>query len=167
MSEPAGLTEVDPPEDSYCPECGAPPTADSLVEHKLSNMGYLHDDVKFECGNGHSWVNGVPIGESNLDIDYDCPSCNRDRDGWLWRARSWLIKKLGGDTTNRLLIHRVRKDVNKRDEPVYDVHLKCPNCYFFKTMVRKPDDGGTLLIGYPEITGQTRGAQAYGYPDEK
>lgn len=167
MSESAGLTEVDPPENSYCPECGAPPTADSVVSHRLSNLGYLHDDVKFKCANGHSWVTGVPIGKSSLNIDLDCPSCNRERSGWLWRARSWLINKLGGITENRLLIHRVRYDTDKRDKPVYELHLKCPNCYFFETQLRQGDEGDTLLIGYPEITGETEGAQAYGYPEEE
>lgn len=133
------LAEQPVPAASRCPECGGEPLPDRVV-HNLSAMGYKHDDIKQVCSEcGHEWLNGCPIGEFDRPeyaADLWCDSCDE----------TWM------------LVHRVAP----KDRWV-TLHLKCPNCYAFDKARRSPDNRGIALVGYPQITGQTEGAQPYGY----
>ena len=135
------LEEQPIPEDTSCPECGDDPTDDSLVEHKLSNMGYLHDDIQLSCDNGHTWSCGVPIGEFDGGDSLICDSCDE----------SWMY------------VHRVQ--LSSGDEKIL-LHLKCPNCKYFEEVEREPDGDGVALVGYPPITGDTVYADSFGYETE-
>lgn len=139
------LTEQPRPSDSRCPACGAEPTDESVTEHKLSDLGYLHDDVFLECAADdcdETWVCGVPVGSSDeFADDLWCESCD---DEWM-------------------LVHRV---LPQREGVT--LHLKCPSdtCNYFTTTTRDTDDSGRALVGYPIITGETEGAKPYGWSDE-
>lgn len=129
------------PEDVGCPGCGARPTAESIAQHRLSANGYLHDDVQYECSEcDRSWVHGIPIGEGGAD-DLWCMVCDN-----AWK-----------------FIHRV--DVSRSGKDSVLLHVKCPNCYHFDKITRRPGRNGVALVGYPPITGATDTAQDYGYPD--
>lgn len=127
------------PSASSCPYCGGDPEYDP--EHILAASGYTHDDIHFTCKDcERDWTCGVPIGEHDGEFAKDlfCRSCT-ERYG---------------------LVHRV--------QPITDtqvlIHLKCPNCYNFWQMKRKSDDG-VILMGYPQITGDTDNAsRPYGHP---
>lgn len=128
------------PEDSMCPYCGGDPTGESEVKHRLSAMGYKHDDVELKCSDcGETWPCGVPIGsyDGKRAAELFCDSC-QDR---------------------YMLTHRVEPNWKKADEQGSDgwevlVHLKCPNCYYFKRIRRSCGNRGVALMGYPQITGE-------------
>ena len=128
-------------DDSKCPECGGDPK--QTVEQQLSALGYLHSDQKHVCREcGHRWFRGVPIGEFDrpeMAAELWCDSCD----------------------DSHMLVHRVVA-ANKR---TYTLHLKCPECYNFDMCEREPDDEGRALVGHPQITGNTDGADPYGYTD--
>lgn len=142
-------TELDKqsvPSDSSCPYCGSAPTDESQVEHRLSNIGYLHDDIQLRCSEcDQSWICGVPIGEYDGERadELFCDSCE----------------------TRYMRVHRVELHREGDDEVV--IHLKCPNqdCLHFDKIVRQPGERGVVLMGYPDITGEVEGAEAYGYND--
>lgn len=130
--------------DSMCPECGEPSV--DKVEHRLSALGYLHDDQVNECPNGHSWANGVPVGE------FDRPEM----------AEELLCDSCG---EGHMLVHRVRTGVTSIPTDI-TLDLKCPNpnCHYFKQIGRDLDEANNCaLVGYPQITGKTEGADPYGY----
>lgn len=130
------------PSASQCPYCGGEPQYDP--EHVLSATGYTHDDVHYACSDcGEEWTCGVPIGEHDGELAEDlfCRSCE---------------KRFG-------LVHRVQP-VNE-NQVLF--HMKCPNtdCHNFWQMKRQSDDG-VILMGYPQITGNTKDASRdYGHPD--
>jgi len=135
------LTEQPAPEDARCPECHAAPTEESITRHRLSNLGYLHDDVYWECTEcGNEWLSGIPIGEYDGGDDLWCESCGSE----------WM------------LTHRV---LPNGDTVI--LHLKCPNdeCYHWKDIERSTDGVGRALVGYPQITGSIEGCKPYGYPE--
>lgn len=136
------LSEQPIPSETRCPACGSEPTHDSIVTHRLSASGYRHDDLRLECGEcGSRWTCGIPIGqEMEYGDDLYCDAC-RD---------------------SPMLIHRVRVlgDHN------LELHLKCPNCYYFDTLERETDESGLALMGYPSITGSFEGADPYGYTED-
>lgn len=136
------LDEQPIPEASTCPECGSDPLPDR-VAHNLSAIGYTHDDIKNVCENGHTWTNGVPIGEFDrpeMAEDLWCDSCDEQH----------------------MLVHRVAP---KSKNVV--LHLKCPNCRYFTRIKRSKDmrNGQVALVGYPQICGSTEGCDSYGYED--
>lgn len=137
------LSEQALPEDSHCPNCGQSPSDESIVEHRLSNNGYLHDDVKLECSAcGEEWTHGVPIGqELEYGDDLWCDSCD----------------------DSVMLVHRARV----LDSSKAYLDLKCPNCKYYKSISREgtehPTDGDVFLVGYPQLTGEMEGAEEYGY----
>lgn len=136
------LKEQPIPSDSKCPECGSDPLSDR-VAHNLSAIGYTHDDIENVCENGHTWTNGVPIGEFDREMADDlwCSSCDE----------------------SLMLVHRVAP---KSADVV--LHLKCPECFYF-TRVRRPLDkqhGDVALVGYRPNTGDTTGCKPYGYKNE-
>lgn len=145
-----GLEEQPIPEDTTCPYCGADPTEETQAEHKLSNIGYLHDDIVLECSNdacGEEWTCGVPIGSPEDDTESDlwCDSCE---------------KRFGR-------IHRVAP--TEADRGKIRLHVKCPNpeCRYFWRVKREYGPQQVALVGYPDITGQTDGdVAAYGYPED-
>lgn len=151
MSE---LTEQDIPDSAKCPNCGAEPTEESVVEHRLSNMGYLHDDIWLECkecGYDDEWLLGVPIGEYDSGDDLVCDSCS---------------------TPYR--IHRIKIVLRSLGDNPEDIRLrlmcKCPNCNYYPKPfpTREVDKDGVSLMGHPDITGTTEDAEAYGWnPDEE
>jgi len=59
-----------------CPECQSPPTAESLAESNLTDLGYLHDDKRLECSAcDNSWQIGIPRGEVASEA-WVCDACN-------------------------------------------------------------------------------------------
>lgn len=150
QSEPSELPElVEQPErtDSMCPECGNPPV--ERVYNNLSSMGYLHNDQKQMCENGHTWKNGIPIGDfdrPDLAEDLWCGSCD---DSWV-------------------LIHRIRLGVTSFPDADIVLDTKCPNddCNTFDQVPRNVDETHSVaLVGYPQITGKTEGCEPYGYEE--
>lgn len=135
------LTEQPLPADSRCPNCGATPTDGSIREHRLSTLGYAHDDIMLECSSCQNrWTHGVPVGEFDrpeMADDLRCGSCGN----WMLVHRVWT----GG----------VR------------IELKCPNCANFDRINRQSDANGCVLLGYPQITGRTDGCEPFGYPDRE
>lgn len=130
-------------ENSTCPECGGESLPDR-VAHNLSAIGYTHDDIENMCENGHTWTNGVPIGEFDrpeMANDLFCSSCE---DEWMF------VHRVAPKSTNVVL------------------HLKCPNCFHFTRVRRSKDtkNGDVALVGYPQITGETAGCDPYGYDNE-
>lgn len=148
-----GLDRQPVPTDSRCPDCGAEPTDESLVEHRLSDLGYTHDDQTLSCSDpecGRTWTCGVPIGiyHGSLADDLHCDSCE---DAWF-------------------RVHRIRVPdpsvaSTDSDAPVAYVYVKCPNCYRFRRLEREFGPHGFAMLGFPHITGATDGARAFGYPD--
>lgn len=137
----ADLEPQPAPDDARCPKCGGEP---SDVSHRLFAIGYLHDDQTMVCVEcGHQWTCGVPIGEFDrpeMAEELECGACDRYK-----------------------LVHRVEPhDVY---DGAYLLHLKCPDCKDFHTVRREPDEKGCILVGYPQITGQTEGAEPRGYPE--
>lgn len=136
---------------SCCPECGERVTDESIVNHQLSAAGYLHDDVKLKCSNGHEWVLGVPIGEHGAD-DMWCDSC----------GAAMAVHRV---EVNRALAQPLIHDTGG---PRMKLHLKCPNCYYFDTTHREANDHGTALIANPRTTGGIEDAddEYSGYPTD-
>lgn len=136
------LTEQPIPSETNCPNCGSSPTHESIVAHRLEATGYQHDDIRLECGDcGSRWTCGVPIGkELEYGDDLWCDACD----------------------DSVMFVHRVR--IRSGGDEV-SVHMKCPNCYYFDTVLRETDDGGVALMGYPDITGSFEGADPYGYKE--
>lgn len=135
------LSEQPLPEQATCPRCGARATEESVVRHRLSSLGYAHDDQHLECVEcGEGWVLGVPIGEdtSGYGDDLRC-SCGE-----------WVH------------VHRVRV---KESAVVLDT--KCRRCKNWKQVGRETDADGLALVGYPFLTGDRSGATPYGYPDDE
>lgn len=132
----------------FCPECGGEPvrSADEIqVQHRLSAMGYLHDDQDPECSEcGHSWTHGVPVGQFEGGEDLLCDSCQHDPS--LKRPVYYRVHRVEWQQGDRVLLH-----------------LKCPRCYLFTTVERERDNRGVALVGYPDITGSTDGADEYGW----
>jgi len=137
------MQEQEPPRKSKCPLCDGEPTDESLTDHSLSALGYLHDDAELVCSEcGNHWTVGRPIGEFEGGQDLWCSSCD---DAWM-------------------RVHRIREVENNPDGKLR-LHLKCPNCYQFKSVARTPDEEGIALVGYPDITGSIdESAENYGYP---
>ena len=138
------LTKQPIPSNTKCPYCGASPTEDSRVKDMLSDLGYTHDDVFLQCQEcDEEWTCGIPIGEHDgkYASSLFCDSCEE----------------------RYMRVHRV--NVKTYDDAV-EIHLKCPSCYYFDRITRDVDDGGVALMGYPDITGSTDGADPYGWKDE-
>lgn len=135
----------------FCPSCGGDPvkTAEELrVEHRLSAMGYLHDDQEPECSEcGHNWTHGVPVGEFEGGDDLRCHSCRHD------------------PGLERDQFYRVHRVVWQQGDDVL-LHLKCPRCFLFTTAERQRDNRGVALVGYPDITGSTEDADPYGWQEQ-
>lgn len=138
------LAEQPVPSTAACPSCGGEPEYDPM--HVLSASGYIHDDIHLTCEDcAHEWTAGVPIGETEgeLAAELFCGSC----------AERYMLP------------HRIEPVQNGRG--LYDLHLKCPSCYYFTTVRRESDEQGVMLYGYPQITGDIGAAeQAYGYPED-
>lgn len=136
------------PSDTMCPYCGGEPTDDSVVNHRLSATGYLHDDIQLQCQDcGHEWPVGVPIGEIEdpMAEDLYCDSCEK----------------------RFMRVHRVAPDWDSpEDRRRVLLHLKCPNCFYFDKEVRECGDRGIALVGYSDITGSFDDATAYGWSDD-
>lgn len=147
MSTDAPDTDEPPiPAETRCPGCGSDPTDESARRMQLSNLGYLHQDIKFACRDCNTeWICGVPIGEFDRPEGDElwCSSCDE----------------------SRMLVHRVVADTNPV-ATVVTLHLKCPNCFAFTKSKRKPDSAGVALVGYPATTGETADAEPFGYRDE-
>lgn len=144
----ADLQEQPIPEQSRCPDCGGPPRQDDVL-HRLSALGYTHDDIGLVCVDcAQRWTCGVPIGEFDrpeLAGDLRCDSCE----------------------VSTMLVHRVEKGPNGVPGDI-GLHLKCPNpdCRYFTIVGRESDADGRALVGYAELTGATEDAEPYGYPAE-
>lgn len=147
----AGDADVDfqpTPKADSCPYCGGDPTEESEAQHRLSALGYIHDDVHIECSDcGRKWVHGVPIGEFEGE---------RAEELWCKVCRESYRR-----------VHRVNVGGTNDDGSVNIVlHLKCPNCYHFERKSRTTDTDGMHLVGYPDITGSTEMAKPIGYEDD-
>lgn len=61
---------------THCPYCGAEATEDSIRKRELSELGYCHEDVRYDCSEcGETWVHGVPRGEYE-DETWECDACD-------------------------------------------------------------------------------------------
>lgn len=161
----ATLNEQEIPMKSHCPECGEPPTTRSaeqaIAQHRLSDVGYLHDDIRLTCGNEHKWTCGVPIGEFEAGDDLWCDSCD---EAYMFTHRVAISKQNAEMWAN-----------GEREHLPLTVHLKCPNgcdsndptekCFYFKQVRRVTDDRGVALLGYPPITGSAAEAEPYGWSE--
>lgn len=137
--------EKQPVPEVTCPFCGGEATEESVREHKLSNLGYLHDDIVMDCSEcEETWTHGVPVGDnwSELAEKLYCDACE--------------------DRFQR--IHRV--DVARAPEEI-TLHLKCPACYYFKTVDRPVDKSNIVLMGYPDITGSFDDAEPWAYEEDE
>lgn len=144
------LMEQPVPEYARCPNCGAPPTEESIVQHRLQKLGYMHDDITFKCSKcGTAHLHGIPIGRGGYE-DLWC-GCNGDSYFLVHRVELPTTTLLPG-VKNKVII----------------LHLKCPVCYRFKKINRTIDEQyGVALVGYPQITGQMEGAKPYGWVEEQ
>jgi hypothetical protein len=136
--------DVPNPRDTRCPACGSPATDESITQAQLSDLGYLHKDVSYECtadGCTETWVHGIPVGSASAFADdLTCGVC----------GECFLIHRVVIQTESVLL------------------HKKCPGCFNFATTHRDTDDGGRALVGYPQITGALNPDKPYGYdPDDE
>lgn len=138
---PTDIEPADVPiEETRCPNCGHPPTPAAIASHRLSQNGYLHDDVRLECTQDdctHAWTLGIPIGTPDTAFYHD------------------LLCSCG----EFALIHRIQLV----SESTIKLHLKCPHCYTFFQAKRRLTNDDIALVGYPHITGTTEGATPYGY----
>lgn len=134
--------DLDPqpvPEQARCPSCGGEPTDGSVRGHRLSSLGYTHDDVGLvcaDCGYGDEvyerWNHGVPIGEPDPSTyeDLRCDSC----DAWG-------------------LVHFVAPSKSNPSR-TFRLLMKCPECYLtWIAHRRRSEQTGEALIGYPHVTG--------------
>jgi len=135
----------------FCPDCGAEldtSTEDLLVEHRLSAMGYLHDDQVLTCPEcGSQSTHGVPVGEFEGGLDLECRSCRHD------------------PSLEQPQFYRVHRVVWQQGDQAR-LHLKCPRCFHFRSVERERDNRGVALVGYPDITGSTEGADPYGWHED-
>lgn len=143
--------DVEKPE-AHCPKCGERATDESLTEVRLSELGYYHGDAHYECQEcDNEWVHGVPVGRSEkFSDDLYCQSCEEE----------WYL-------IHRVVPH-VQVDFEEEDWTFNQIqlHVKCPNCYHFDRISREADEENRrVLVGYPQITGQTEGAEPYGYKE--
>lgn len=142
---------VDLPTESNCPECGGSPDDESLRLSKLSDMGYVHQDVHYTCEEcSCQWACGVPI--DGPEEEPDIPG----KKGSLWCEscdETWMLP------------HRTKY----LDSETVRLDMKCPRpeCNFFRRVIRKTGPQGYALIGYPQIVGKIDGAQPFGYPAEE
>jgi uncharacterized Zn finger protein len=124
--------------DVGCPECGHAPTDDSVVESRLSNLGYHHEDVTLECSNcGHTWQHGIPKG----DVDDD----------------TWVCPACGGDFVPHFVYVFPPKDEVR-------VRPKCQDCYYVpdKPIVMDVSNNGHSLrwfVGHHTVTGDKEDAK--------
>ena len=63
--------------------------------------------------------------------------------------------------------HRIHQKPNQGSGDKVDLDLKCPNCYYFKTVTRQFGERRRILYGYPEITGSLKDAKPFGYRSQK
>lgn len=143
----ADLAEQSAP-GAECPACGGDPEPDPL--HNLSAVGYLHDDIHYECADcGNDWTHGVPIGEHDSEMAEElfCEAC-RER---------------------YAIPHRFEWSTDGKGVKAVRLHLKCPNCFHFWVWTRPVgEDQITLLVGHPAVTGSVEDAtDAYAYQDEE
>lgn len=125
--------------DHPCPECGGEPTAESLARGQLSDLGYLHEDKRLECENGHEWTVGIPNGSPDDD--------------------TWVCEACGGDLEPHFVY--VFED-EARIKP------KCRGCYWVPDdpIVLDASDNGTsrrVFIGHHSVTGDRQDAIANTY----
>jgi DNA-directed RNA polymerase subunit RPC12/RpoP len=61
---------------THCPYCGHPATDTSIRKKELSELGYRHEDVRYDCSHcDKTWVHGVPKGEYENE-EWQCDSCD-------------------------------------------------------------------------------------------
>jgi rubredoxin len=172
--EAPSLSEQRIPSNTTCPYCGAEPTGDSKVKHQLSAVGYLHDDIHLECSEcDEKWACGVPIGQvdDGYNEDLYCDSCT-DRYMQIHRLQvdfkgmAERLRQIEEESGVASINHMERDELAEKINPLLTIHLKCPNCYYFKKISRTFDDRGVALMGFPEITGSREGASEYGWKVE-
>lgn len=131
------LDEQPVPSGIQCPECGD--SMDDVLEpqHRLSQLGYLADDVTLNCACGASWLHGIPVGEGGEDMT--CPVCSEAA----------------------MRVHQI-DDAG----PYWNLHFKCPSCYHWRKEKRVPDDDGFLLVGDSDLTGAQEAATDRGYQNQ-
>lgn len=123
--------------DSDCPECGEPPTDASIVEQRLSSVGYLHEDTRLQCSNcDSSWVVGKPRGEPETGI--------------------WVCDSCGGDYIPHFLNLALQ-------EGELQVRPKCRDCYYvpderIRLDLKQNGDNLRAFIGHHAVTGDTTNA---------
>lgn len=132
------MKEQPVPSESRCPYCGKKP--ENIAEHRLSKLGYKHDDIVLKCENKHEWWAGVPIGEPDEKYweDLWCESC----ESCFYRVKSLEVPRNG----------------------TIKLHVKCPNCYYVPSNLPQRDikdfrGKEMVTIGFPDVTGDVEDAQ--------
>lgn len=136
------LEEQPEPDKATCPFCGAEPTDQSKVEHRLASIGYLHDDISYECDEcERTFTHGMPIGEPPEEYyrDLRCSNCG---DGQFGRVHY----------------------VTLFEDSMLLLKLKCPECMLVWDVHRRLDAQNAALVGFPGITGDIEKAErSYGH----
>lgn len=175
------MTEKQTTRKTNCPQCGGEPTGESEVKHNLSNMGYLHDDQTFVCSNcDRDYTHGVPVGEPDVPAeDLWCDVCEL---GYMSVHRVKVLSTKQVELQLKCHHHHpfdcpecaegIRRDgVRVTEERSFHCpHCEeellrddVPYCFYFNKTLRKADNHGVAMVGYPIITGQTEGAEPYGW----
>lgn len=176
--------EEQPERETNCPQCGGEPTEESEVRHRLSDMGYLHDDQTFTCQEcNRDYTHGVPVGDPDVNAeDLWCDVCNL---GYMTVHRV-KVRSVDQVRLHLKCHHHHSFDCPECDGEIPvdgvrttgDMSFRCPlcedelerseipYCFYFNKALRKTDHNGVALIGFPTITGQTEGARPYGWSEE-
>lgn len=177
--------EEQPERKTNCPRCGGEPTEESQAKHRLSDMGYLHDDQTFVCQNcNRDYTHGVPVGDPDMDAeDLWCDVCE------LGYMKVHRVKHRHDDKIRLHLKcdHHHPFDCPECEDTIQadgvqvtkDRSFLCPHCegeldrpdipycFYFNRAIREPDPNGVALVGFPAITGQLEGAQPYGWSEDE
>jgi DNA-directed RNA polymerase subunit RPC12/RpoP len=63
----------------HCPYCGHKATDESIRKKDLSDLGYKHKDVRYDCSHcSETWVHGIPKGDYE-NQQWECDSCEYGR----------------------------------------------------------------------------------------
>lgn len=131
------LEPQDIPAGSRCPNCGAKPTDETRIEHRLSNLGYKHDDILLECSEcGTEWNHGMAQGNPPEEMYEDL------------RCECGVFMRVHGITARGVTA------TNPFDEVYLRLLLKCPNCQHTKRVDRETDGTFSTLVGFPMTTGE-------------
>lgn len=128
------------PEESCCPECGEPPSEDSIMRQNLSSLGYMHEDKFMECSAcDNQWTIGIPHGQTDDD--------------------RWVCDACGGDFMPHFVyVYPERGETHVRP--------KCQDCYWVPDVPITldsvvEDDRISVFLSHHAVTGDQEDAEPY------